>query len=548
MSKLNFSESLTVEFKSDEKKLSDDVIIDSVVAFANTSGGKLYLGVENDGRISGLHKDHKDITRLAAYIANKTVPPIAVSVEIVDGETDYLIISVRQSRSIVASSSGKILRRRLKANGEPENVPMYPHEINSRLSSLSLLDFSSLPVPESKYEDLSSVERERLRSIILAYDGEKNLLELSDEELDKALRLVTDHDGKLIPTYTGMLLIGQKDRIAALIPTVEMSFQVLQGTHVLLNDTFVMPLLAAFERIETYMSARNSEVEVECGLFRISVPDFDKRAFREAVVNAFCHRDYTMLGRVRIQLDESGLTISNPGGFIEGISVDNLLSAEPQGRNPALADAFKRIGLAERTGRGIDRIYEGSLIYGRPLPDYSDSNNMMVKLFIPRGLPDKAFVEMIATQQSKLGRAMPVNTLLVLNALKQNRRMSVKELSEETHIAEARIKATTEALIEAGLIEASGTGKGRSYILSAKMYKQTDNTAGYVRQTGIDTVRYPELIMKYAKNNQGTITRYDVQQLLQVSAPQSYRLLRKLTVEGKLELVGKGKGAYYKVK
>ena len=112
---------------------------------------------------------------------------------------------------------------------------------------------------------------------------------------------------------------------------------------------------------------------MEEGLFRVSIPDFDKRAFREALVNAFCHRDYSMLGRVRVEINSEGMLISNPGGFIEGINADNLLDAEPHGRNPVLADALKRIGLAERTGRGIDRIYEGSLLYGRLLPDYSRS-------------------------------------------------------------------------------------------------------------------------------------------------------------------------------
>ena len=58
-------------------------------------------------------------------------------------------------------------------------------------------------------------------------------------------------------------------------------------------------------------------------------------------------------------ISEDGLNIANPGGFIEGVSIKNLLTAEPHGRNPQLADALKRIGLAERTGRGIDRIYEG---------------------------------------------------------------------------------------------------------------------------------------------------------------------------------------------
>ena len=119
---IGFSEDLYNEFKSDLKKLSDEVIIESVVAFSNTEGGKFYLGIEDDGEITGLHQAHKNSSGLAAFIANKTVPPVSVEL---DDQNDYIIIKVRKSRSIVATSSGKILRRRLKANGEPENVPMY---------------------------------------------------------------------------------------------------------------------------------------------------------------------------------------------------------------------------------------------------------------------------------------------------------------------------------------------------------------------------------------------------------------------------------------
>ena len=70
---IGFAEDLTREFKSDLKKLPDNDLIDAVVAFANTEGGELYLGVEDNGDISGLHETHRDITQLAAFIANKTV-------------------------------------------------------------------------------------------------------------------------------------------------------------------------------------------------------------------------------------------------------------------------------------------------------------------------------------------------------------------------------------------------------------------------------------------------------------------------------------------
>ena len=408
---IGFKENLTIEFKSDKSKLPDSDLVDAIVAFANTNGGDLYLGVEDNGDITGLHKSHQDITQLAAFIANKTVPPIAVRAEKSE-DKKYLKISVPKSRSIVASSSGKIQRRRIKADGTPENVPMYPHEIASRLSDLSLLDYSSLCVPDAQYNDLDPVERERLRSIIrMNPQGEQNLLELDDEELDKALRLVADNNGQLVPTYCGMLLIGRTDSLRRCVPTAEAAFQVMNGTNVILNESFLLPLLAAFEKMETYMNARNTEAEIEEGLFRISVPDYNKRAFREALVNAFSHRDYTMMGRVRVQMDNDGLTISNPGGFIEGVTIDNLLTVEPHGRNTALADAMKRIGLAERTGRGVDRIFEGSLLYGKPLPDYSESTNVMVKLFIPKSLPDPNFTRLISEEHRTTGESLPINSI-----------------------------------------------------------------------------------------------------------------------------------------
>lgn len=545
---IGFKEDLTIEFKSDKNKLPDSDLVDAVVAFANTNGGDIYLGIEDDGEITGLHKSHQDITQLAAFIANKTVPPIAVRAEKSE-DKQYLKISVPKSRSIVASSSGKIQRRRIKADGTPENVPMYPHEIASRLSDLSLLDYSSLCVPDAKYSDLDPVERERLRSIIrMNPQGEQNLLELDDEELDKALRLVADNNGQLTPTYCGMLLIGRTDSLRRCVPTAEAAFQVMNGTNVVLNESFILPLLAAFEKMETYMNARNSEAEIEEGLFRISVPDYNKRAFREALVNAFSHRDYTMMGRVRVQMDNDGMTISNPGGFIEGVTIDNLLTVEPHGRNTALADAMKRIGLAERTGRGVDRIFEGSLLYGKPLPDYSESTNVMVKLFIPKSLPDPNFTKLISEEHRTTGESLPINSLLVLNALKRSRRATVNELADFAHITVEKARITAERLVESDMLEPSGNGKGRCYTLSAKLYHADNNITGYIRQKGIDNVRYPEMVMQFAKENGGTITRGDVMELLHLTKSQAYNLLKKMVDDDKLDSKGTTRNAYYRLK
>lgn len=540
-------ESITVEFKSDVKKLSNNEIFDAVVAFANTDGGDFYLGVEDDGTITGVHPDHGNPTTLSAFIANNTIPPVSIRAEIIDDIKPVLKISVPKSySSIVATQSGKTLRRRLKVDGTPENVPMYPNEMATRLSDLRLLDYSSLPIQNASTEDFDPIEIERLRKTILAYNGDRSLLELSDEELFKALGLVTEQLGKAFPTIAGMLILGKEEALRQYVPTSCAAFQELSGTNVIKNEDFALPLLSMVEKLNGFLEARNPEHEIEYGLFRIPAPDFNKRALREAIVNAFSHRDYARMGRVRVALSDDGLTIANPGGFIEGVSINNLLTAEPHGRNPLLADVLKRIGLAERTGRGVDRIFEGSLIYGSPLPDYSDSTTVTVSLFIPRNAPDLQIAKMISDEQNRLGRPLPLNTLLVLNRLKDIPRSDIHQIAEAINLSEATVKVVLDKSIESGLVEAFGAGRGRTYMLSHKLYSNKGRASGYVRQVDIDEARYPELILSLAKNNE-FISNADVVQLLHVSTAKAYRLLKRLVDEGRLEAVNKGHYAKYRI-
>ncbi len=539
-------ETLTIEFKSDKNKVQNSDIFDAVVAFANTEGGDLYLGIEDSGEVTGVHKDHNDPTTLGAYIANNTLPPVSIRAEIIEDIHPVLKISVPKSYGgIVATISGKVQRRQIKADGTPENVPMYPSEFATRLSDLRMLDYSAMPVLECSMNDFDPLEVEHLRNVILAYNGERSLLDLPVEDLFKALGFVRDFNGQLIPTITGILMIGRVDTIKRYIPTHSSSFQVLSGTDVKVNDDICLPLLSTIDKINTYMEAWNSEREIEMGLFRMSVPTFNKRAYREALVNAFSHRDYSKMGRVRVAISDEGLTIANPGGFIEGVSIKNLLTAEPHGRNPQLADALKRIGLAEKTGRGIDRIFEGSLVYGNPLPDYSNSTPVTVSLFIPRSKPDSQIAKLISNEQNRLGRPLSLNTLLVLNMLRDMPRSNISELAEATNLSEFITKTILDTSIECGIVEIYGSGRNRTYILSPKVYSTKSKRIGYVRQVDIDETRYPELIINLAKTND-FIARADVVQLLHVDDNKAYRLLKGLVNQGILEPVNKGHYAKYR--
>lgn len=542
-------ETLEVEFKSDLKCYPDHDLIEEIVGMTNTVGGVLYLGVEDNGAITGVQKKYKDAVGVTALIANNTVPPISVRAEVIYEELQYVLkIEIPRSRGVVATASGKMLRRRLKIDGTPEVIPMYPYEIPSRLSELGMLDYSAQHLPGATIDDLDPNQRVRLRKIIQTRQGgEKNLLTLSDDELDMVLRLVTRVGDKYIPTVTGMLLIGKEERIAELMPTAKSSFQVLEGTAIRMNEDSCKPLLELFENYEMYVKAWNPEREAEYGLFRIPIPEFDWAAFREGLVNAFCHRDYTMLGQVRVSIDDEGLSISNPGGFIDGVNLKNLLTVEPHGRNPALADTLKRIGLAEKTGRGIDRIFEGSIVFGRPWPDYSESTSRMVKLFIQRAKADLAFAKFVSDEQNRQGKPLSIYNLMILSVLNTERRITMDRIIDVTNLSENKIRTAIELMIEEGLIEASGRGKNRTFILGAKICKQNKEAIQYVRQSDIDSIRYPEMIIKLANTQNGIITKQDIAELLKVTPNQAYSYIKKLKNEGKLELVQGGKYSKYKL-
>ena len=224
-------EDLFTEFKSDTKEkngLPDSELIDAIVGMTNAEGGILYLGVEDDGEITGLTKQHKDAIGVMTLIANSTVPTVSTRAEIItENKKDILRIEVPKARTVTATSKGKTLRRRLKFDGSPEAVPLFPYEIPSRLSELSLLDFSAQPLEGATEEDLDVLEFERLKSIIKNSIGsDKSLLELNQEDFYKALHFIVEENGKIIPTVTGLLFLGKTESIKRLMPTYRASFQV----------------------------------------------------------------------------------------------------------------------------------------------------------------------------------------------------------------------------------------------------------------------------------------------------------------------------------
>jgi ATP-dependent DNA helicase RecG len=538
-------ESMTVELKSDAKRLRDADLAAAVVCLANSQGGSIYLGVEKDGSVTGLHPDHRDATGLAAMIANRTVPSVSVQVTVLDhGGVLVAQVTVPRSSALVATSEGLVQRRRLKLDGEPECVPFLPHEFVGRQSDLGLIDHSAQTVAGATEACLDPLERIRLRQFVERYGGDRTLLSLGDQELDGALGLVRREGKRRLPTVTGLLVLGTEAALREHLPTHEVAFQVLQGTEVRVNEFHRRPLLWTFERVLEQLSVRITEEEIQVGLFRVPVPTFDPRALREAFVNAVSHRDYTRLGAVHVRWEADGLTFSNPGGFVEGVTLDNLLVTEPRPRNPALADVLKRLGLAERTGRGIDLIYSGLLRYGRPRPDYTRSSSTGVVVRLSNAAADLPFLRMIVDHENRQQTPLSLDALITLAGLREERRMDVGQVARAIQKQPGPARRVLEGLLEAGLVEGQGIKKERTYTLSAIVYRSLGEPRAYVRQAGFDAIRQEEMVKQLA-NQQDSIQRRDVMELCGLSQDQATRLLRRLVDAGHLVRRGERRGAHY---
>lgn len=528
-------ETLQIEFKSEKKApISDHELLDEVVGMANAKGGKIYLGVEDDGSFSGASKIHQDIDGLRAMIANKTVPSVFVNpILLMENEVIVVEIEVPLENHIVATSQGKIMQRRLKADGTPEVVPFFPWEFSSRQSFLSEFDPSSSVIEDLTISDIDDDSLKFLKKEVEQSSlSDTTLLNLEDEEFLLSLGLVQKFENTLNMTFAGLLLLGKEESLKRFAPGARFVYQILDKGRVLKNEEHQENIVQAFKRFENFTQAFNFEDEMLIKMRRVGVLYFDREGLREAFANAVVHRDYSRLDPVRVIYDETGLTISNPGGLIYGLKLNHLLSAEPRGRNPLLSMALKRCGYCEKTGRGIDKIYFGQARYGKRWPDYLNSDDGSIVLFIPKSEIDESFALTLLTRYSQL----PIFSVLILSYIRRYHLGVKQELMEALGVSQARLESYLIPLLTQGLIRP--IDKEGPWQLSSVFESDNDLMS---EDALLDS------IVDLAKENDGFITNSIVQKGLGIDNSKSYVLIKKLVKQNRIQLVQSGKYAKYKL-
>lgn len=542
-------ESYEVEFKGESHApLNDRDLVEAVVCLANGSGGVLLVGVEDDGTVTGARPRHEagrtDPLRLQALIANSTQPALSVTASMVQvSGHEVLLVEVPDSPRVVGTTRGMYVRRALAGDGSPTCVPYHSHEMLAHEVDRGAMDWAGLRVGGAEWSDLDPLEFERLRQMVgnAGSGADRPLSTLSDREIASALGF-TRQDAEV--TTGALLMFGKVDALRRFLPSHEAAFQVLRGFDVEVNDFLPYPLLRLAEEMLNRFRARNSEEDADFGLLRVAVSAYSETAFREALANALVHREYTRRGAVHVQWNEDQLEISSPGGFPAGIYLDNLLVAPPHPRSPLLADAFKRTGLVERTGRGINRMFAEQLRVGRPAPDYGRTSGDHVVAILPGGRANMSMTKWVLEQENQQGMPLRLEELQVLAELLRERQMTTAELAAVVQRTDAETRSLLTRMVERGWVQARGEGKARSWHLSASVYRVLDAPSGYVRVHGFEPLQQQQMILQYVQAH-GQITRNQATELCGLSPDQANRVLRRLVAAGKLGQQGENKGRRY---
>lgn len=253
-------------------------------------------------------------------------------------------------------------------------------------------------------------------------------------------------------------------------------------------------------------------------------PTFNERVIREALLNAVSHRNYQLYGSVFVRQYEDRLVVESPGGFPPGITLENILYRQAP-RNRRISEILAKCGLVERSGQGMNLIYELSIQEAKALPDFEGTDSNQVRITLNGLVLDKNILLLINKIGEETYSLFSTEEFLIINYLAHNQKIP-SELQKQTR-----------RLLDLGLIEKIGRN---NYILARQFYEVLGKPGLHTRRRGLDRDENKELILKHLKQSpQGTKMAILQQVLPSKTRSQIQVFLRELRRDGKVYNIGK---------
>lgn len=342
---LSKNEGKTLEFKENTKNLKG--ILKSIVAFVNTAGGTIIIGIQDKSKeVVGLLAPLLEEEKLANAVSDSIAPLIIPSME---------ITSYRNREILILRIPHLAGPYYLKKEGKETGVYIRIGSTNRRADPETLHSLS-LFASNKTFDELASTKG----SI------NENYIKLAFERVNKSpnkkqcsmLGIYTDHFGKLMPSIGGIILFD--DKRTHVLPDSIIRCACFKGTtkEKIIDSTDILsPLPLAIEEIIAFIE-RNSKKEAVIGkIRRIDIPQFPGEAVRELVINALVHSDYSLKGvHIQIAIFSDRLEITNPGGLPFGQTMEKAISGYSRLRNRVIGRVFRELHLIEQWGSGLQRV------------------------------------------------------------------------------------------------------------------------------------------------------------------------------------------------
>ena len=365
-------------------------VLGYVVALANERGGRLVLGMEDayPHAVVGSDFAKNETGNLEDEIYERLHIRVRTK-ELYDEKGRRVLVIAVPSRPV-----GKALRF--------EGVPLM--RIGESLREMddaeyfSIIseqdpDFSARICEGLTLDDLDEEAVKNMRERIARKRNRKDVATTPINQLLTDLHLLTE-EGKL--TNAALLLLGKETMIEKYMPQANVVIEYRTSRSQVrysAREEYRLPIFLAVEKIWTYINqpACNPLLHIKDLPAILDCRAFNEETVREAVINAMIHRSLQISSDIFIRLYPDMLEISNPGGFPYGVNVGNILTVNSSPRSRLMAEVIEKAGLIERSGQGVDLMYANCVKEGKPLPDYSASDDYQVNLRLYGEIPDDAF-------------------------------------------------------------------------------------------------------------------------------------------------------------
>jgi ATP-dependent DNA helicase RecG len=467
-------ESKTLEFKRELPRFEQ--IVKTVIAFANTSGGRLLVGVDDDGGLVGIAAEEVfDLQdRLYASLYEQIHPTLTPEIYTsnVNGIL-LLVIEVFRGQSLpyFFKNKGKVdgVYIRLGTSNRVASVE-YIAELERQRQHLSFDEEACCDVELADVDDAVLVQRFAACGLTL------------DDAKRRNLRLIRTVQGKDYPTYGLLILLGYFEHVS----TQCARFKGVDMQVFLDRKAYSGDLLSQLEHTELFIRNHLSLRSEIGGLQRTDTFEIPEVAIREALVNAYVHRDYSNFGRnIKIGIYDDMINIVSAGGFPNTLTAHDLSEGRSEIRNRVLARVFKALGYIEQWGSGIQRMLQVCVSAGLPAPQIEEKGDFVdVALLRP-------IAHHVRTQMDDLSQIVPdlesltddygrLRTITddyqqltheqqrVLLALLDAHKLTRSIVMDVLQVEKSKAFDVLQALLAFGLIARQGNGRATVYVLAPK--------------------------------------------------------------------------------